>query len=888
MPDRDDPSAQPDRMLRALFDPHTVTPLLLAAMPAGVTVIDRQGRTLYTNPAFQALFGLQPEESPADDWTAAVHDEDRQRVITGWAEAISGGLEWSSEFRCRHRDGSIRWIAARIAPARGQDGRLVALVGAFEDVTLRTRLRSKLSVLIEASGILLESPRLTAVLPATMTLAKDLIASDGYAVWRLQTGGEWRIVASTGISANFAESIIRSYQGQSVATVPFSGPLSVDDVSALPMLAERQALYASEGIRSILVVPLKISGALSGTLVFYYRTSQRFDDIRVRMAAALGNLAAAAISTAEMYEEQLSQREKVERAHQHSAFLAEASVALGSSLDYEATLKTVARLAVPRTADWCAVDILDGDGRLKRLAVAHKDPEKVEFARTLRERYPEDPESPNSIHQVIRTGRPVVMSSIPDELLVGAARDEEHLRALRELGLTSYIAVPLVANGRTLGALTFVTAESRRRYTDEDVQFAQAVAERAALAVDNARAYSEARAANHAKDEFLAILSHELRTPINAIMGWGQMLQHGMVDPARTAHAVDAIVRNAASQGRLIEDLLDVSRITSGKMRLDVEVVDAGAIVAAAVATIEPAADAKGVRIQTIVDQGGRVYGDRQRLQQVVWNLLSNAVKFTPRGGRVQVHLLRVNSHLEIVVSDTGQGISADVLPHIFERFRQGDSSSTRTHTGLGLGLAIVRHLVELHGGTAEAASEGPGKGATFRLKLPLSIASTPAVPDPIARVHPAAPTITTGSLDVTALPDLAGTRVLLVDDEPDALEMVAYLLRQRNAEVVTAASVKEAIRELDASIPDVLLSDIEMAGQDGYSLIQTLRSRSLDEGGGVPAAALTAYSRPEDRAKSLLTGFDAHLAKPVDLAELIATVVRLKTRRRGDTAAST
>jgi CheY-like chemotaxis protein/nitrogen-specific signal transduction histidine kinase len=430
--------------------------------------------------------------------------------------------------------------------------------------------------------------------------------------------------------------------------------------------------------------------------------------------------------------------------------------------------------------------------------------------------------------------------------------------------------------------MTFVTAESSRPYHADDVPFALAVAERAALAVDNARAYSELRAANRAKDEFLATLSHELRTPINAIMGWGQMLQQGVVDPARTAHAIDAIVRNAAAQTRLIEDLLDLSRIISGKFRLDVEIVDVGGIVAAALAAVEPAAHAKGLRLQTVADAGGRVYGDRQRLQQAVWNLLSNAVKFTPRGGRVQLQVLRVNSHLEIVVSDTGQGVPPDILPYIFDRFRQADSTSTREHSGLGLGLAIVRHIVELHGGTVEAASDGPGKGATFRLKLPLSVAK-PAPLDSPAPVHPAVPTITAGSLAVAELPDLAGTRILVVEDEADAREMVAYLLRQRNADVVAAASVEEALRELDARVPDVLLSDIEMPGRDGYELIRTVRLRAPEQGGSVPAAALTAYSRPEDRAKSMLAGFDAHLSKPVDLAELVATVVRLTARRSRD-----
>ncbi len=392
-----------------------------------------------------------------------------------------------------------------------------------------------------------------------------------------------------------------------------------------------------------------------------------------------------------------------------------------------------------------------------------------------------------------------------------------------------------------------------------------------------------AEGANQAKDEFLATLSHELRTPINAIMGWGQMLQRGAVGPDRTAHALDAIVRNATAQARLIEDLLDLSRITSGKFRLDIEVVDLAAVVAAATATVEPAAQAKGVRLQTIVDDGGgRVYGDRQRLQQAVWNLLSNAVKFTPRGGHVQLHVLRVNSHIEIVISDTGQGIPADVLPYIFDRFRQGSVGSTRQHAGLGLGLAIVRHVIELHGGTIEAASDGPETGATFRIRLPLSVMKTMPGAGNDSRIdtHPAVPAITAATLDFHDLPDLSGTSVLVVEDEEDAREMVAYLLRQKNAEAIVASSVDEALGVIERRRPHVILSDVEMPGRDGYDLIRAVRSRPAEAGGTIPAAALTAYSRPEDRAKSLLAGFDAHLSKPVDLAELVATVARLRGNR--------
>jgi PAS domain S-box-containing protein len=882
IPSRSTSALSTSSFTSAVSIPHSALPSLADCLPVGVFAADAAGRVFYTNERLRAICGL-PVDTPADaGWMAAVHPDDRERVAAEWAQAVAHGSEWQSEFRCRDGNGETRFVAGRsspLAPLTSGGGPSAGHAGIIEDISTRTRLQSKVSTLLVASRMLLESSRLTEVLPATMTLAKDLIEADGYAVWRLAPG-QWRIVASTGISDRFASGVLETYQGQPATTITFSETRVIEDVLTTPGLDERQDAYASEGIRSMLIVPLSIQGTFSGTLVFYYRVPRRFDDLRIQTATALGNLAAAAISSAELHEEELSQRARAERAHQRAAFLAEVGIVLSSSLDYEATLKAVAELVVPRVADWCAVDILEPDGQLKRVAAAHVDPAKLEFARTYRERYAEPPESPSSVQYVIKSGRPYTAASITDEMLVAAARDAEHLQALRYLQPRAYAVMPLIANGRPLGAMTFVNTESDRPYRVEDEQFLQSVAERAALAVDNARAYSQARAANRAKDEFLATLSHELRTPINAIMGWAQMLQHGVVDEKRLSHAIEAIVRNAAAQARLIEDLLDLSRIISGKLRLDVELIDVGAVVSVAVATFEPAADAKGLRLHTVADDSSaRVYGDRQRLQQAVWNLLSNAVKFTPRGGRVQVQVLRINSHVEIVVSDTGEGIRIDDLPFIFDRFRQADSSSTRRHTGLGLGLAIVRHIVELHGGTVDALSDGVGMGATFRIKLPISVAKTTAAAQAEATEHPAVPMITTDSLAVTALPDLAGTRVLIVEDEPDAREMIAYLLRQRNAEVTIASSVEAALSALESTIPDVLLSDIEMPDRDGYDLIAAVRALPQDRGARIPAAALTAYSRPEDRAKSMLAGYDAHLSKPVDLSELVATIVRLKSR---------
>jgi CheY-like chemotaxis protein len=393
------------------------------------------------------------------------------------------------------------------------------------------------------------------------------------------------------------------------------------------------------------------------------------------------------------------------------------------------------------------------------------------------------------------------------------------------------------------------------------------------MAVENVRLLVDAQEANRTKDEFLATVSHELRTPLNSILGWARMLSTGRLDEANAARAVQIIERNAKAQAQLIEDLLDISRIISGKMRLEVRSVDLVSVIEAAVDAVRLAAENKGIRIQRVLDSGvGLISGDPDRLQQVVWNLLSNAIKFTPRDGRVQVRLERSGSTAEVIVSDTGMGISPEFLPHVFERFRQLDSSSTRKHGGLGLGLAIVSQLVELHGGHIRVESEGKGKGATFTVTLPVAAHAESEVPErlPARAAIPAA----TGS------PILDGVRVLVAEDEQDTREVLTVILQQCGAEVQAVASAGEAFEILRADWkPDVLVSDIEMPGEDGYVLIRRLRALEAERGGRIPAAALTAYARSEDRMRALSAGFQVHVPKPVEPEELIAVVASLSGR---------
>ena len=430
--------------------------------------------------------------------------------------------------------------------------------------------------------------------------------------------------------------------------------------------------------------------------------------------------------------------------------------------------------------------------------------------------------------------------------------------------------------------------ESRRCIQAINVELEQRVQERTAqleasnrtkdeLLMREQMSRAEAETANRAKDEFLSVLSHELRTPLNAILGWSAMLRQRTLSQDKVLQALETIERNAKSQAQLIEDILDVSRIITGKLRLQVRPVNLVSVIESAIESVRLAAEAKSIRLQSALDsQVGLLLGDANRLQQVVWNLLSNALKFTPKDGRVEIRLKRVNSHAEITVRDTGLGISSDFLPFVFDRFRQHDSTTTRSYGGLGLGLAIVRQLVELHGGTVTVVSPGIGKGTTFTVTLPaMIIPQPPSDPEPLNSIVEA-------KRRVEASPSLEGLQILVVDDEADALELLSTILQNNGAEVIAVASVKQALTIIETATdrsPDVLVSDIGMPDEDGYSLIRKLRQLEAQRGGKLPAIALTAYAGSDDRRQALLAGFQMHLTKPVDAAELVAVVASLTGR---------
>jgi signal transduction histidine kinase len=578
----------------------------------------------------------------------------------------------------------------------------------------------RLLSLFATAGALLGSPRLEDVLPGILAFAKEFVAADGYAVWRLDTAPpRWYMASHAGVSDDFAAAIISSFQGASPSIRDMQETIAAEDVTTSPRLSDRQDAYAREGIRSILVAPIRIGGEPAATLVFYYKTLHQFSENELLLAQALGDVAGAALRTADLHAEQIHRE-------QQALFLARAAAALASSLDYAQTLKTLAQLAVPHIADWCAIDMLRPDGEVEQLALAHADPARVQLAHDFLRTYPPARGAPTGLWSVLQKGRSERMEHLTREMIEAAPIRQDHRDAIDALNVTSYMIVPLRTRQGTVGAITFVSAESGRHYRDGDLRFAETVADRAAVAIENAWAFGEARAASQLKDEFLATLSHELRTPLNAILGYARMVRSGAVPADGRDHAIEVIERNAQALAQIVEDILDVSRIIAGKLRLRTASIDPHRLAADAAATVAPAAEAKNIALRwAVVPDTPKVTGDPDRLQQVCWNLLTNAVKFTAPGGSIDFTIRCAGSTIELKVRDSGRGIPAEALPFIFERFRQADVRASRDHGGLGLGLSIARSIVEMHGGTMVAESDGEGRGATFTVLLPIKSAVT-------------------------------------------------------------------------------------------------------------------------------------------------------------------
>ncbi|MDX2052856.1 MAG: PAS domain S-box protein [Polyangiaceae bacterium] len=807
---------------------------LLAAIlqhsPHGIIVCDTEGKLTLQNEAAEKIWAGSATADTVAGWGKyrAFHPDGRPFEATDWsmARALSKReVVAADEIHILRFDDRPAVLLGSSAPIFDSEGKLEGALSVFADITEFKRQDAELRVSAERYATTLRSigdaviatdagGHVTFMNPVGESLTKwtlaDALGKPLHEVFRIVNEHTREVVESPVDKVIRAGKIV-GLANHTILTARDGSEVAIDD-SGAPIFGD--------------------DGALVGVvLVFRDVTEKRREEDRRQ-------------------------------------FIAGASAHLVSSLDYVATLTTVANLSVPTIADWCAIDMVAGEGRVERLAVAHADPGKVRFAKEVEQKYPPDPQSPYGVHEVIRTGKAQMMSEIPEALLIAAAVDDEHLRIIEELGLKSSMVVPLRCRGRILGAITFVAAESNRRFGPLDLSLAEEIAGIAALAVDNARLYREAQNANSAKDEFLATVSHELRTPLSAILGWAHLLNNNGLPEEKRQHALEVIERNARAQAQLIEDLLDVSRIISGKLRLETRAFDLATIISAAVDGVRPAAEAKNVRISLQVDDAARnAVGDPDRLQQVVWNLLSNAVKFTGKNDTVTIQLTREGSHAEIGVTDTGMGIEPQHLPHIFERFKQANATTTRSHGGLGLGLSIVKHLVELHGGTVTAASEGANRGSSFKVRLPLG------------GVSPSQTILHASSRHTWEAPRLEGLKVLVVDDEEDTRRLVVTVLEAHGAIVTSVGSAAHALREVEREPPDVLVSDVGMPEEDGYSLIRKVRVVMKERGRPLPAVALTAYARREDRTRALLAGFQSHVVKPFSPDELLIVVATLAGR---------
>jgi PAS domain S-box-containing protein len=600
-----------------------------------------------------------------------------------------------------------------------------------------------------------------------------------------------------------------------------------------------------------------------------------------------------------------TQRDVTERrrAEEEQTFLSDATTVLASSLNYEATLDAVAHMSAVYLADYCLVDLLEDDGAIRRLIAAHRDPAREEAWRDMQRRYPIGSDPRHTVHKVLQTGEPDLFTDMTGEALARAIPSPAQVEELRRLGVRSAMTVPLRARGRTVGAISFISAESGRHYRERELRLAEELARRAALAVDNARLYERAQEANRAKDEFLATLSHELRTPLTPIVGWVHLLGGDEAATPDLRHGLAVIDKNSQALSHLINDLLDMSAILNGKMRIDHLPVKINSVLQEAVETVRPQADRRGVGIELSLCAGDEpaIEGDRTRLVQVFWNLLSNAVKFSPDGGRVRVACDIDAGGFRVRVEDEGIGISQDFLPHVFERFRQADMSPTKLYGGLGIGLSLVRSFVEAHGGAVEAESAGEGRGSRFVVHLPADgmrnadfgsriKEAAPAIQEGAPAIKVVTPTSPSpGDLNVDARnpqseirDPQSSKRVLIVDDAPDTLEMLRLFLASRGYAPTVCASAMEALDVATREHFDIIVTDIGLPNIDGYELLRRLRSE-LPHFADTPAIALTGYAAEADVAAARDAGFDSHVAKPFEPEALGEEVEKLLARREAD-----
>lgn len=551
--------------------------------------------------------------------------------------------------------------------------------------------------------------------------------------------------------------------------------------------------------------------------------------------------------------------DRVRREGQTTRILAKANRLLETGTDYEATLEMIANLLVTDLACWCVIDLVTEEAQIERVTVVHRDPSKALLAKQILLHHPPSPSATRGVYRAIATGQSIMM---PKTEWSDRADSPEHLRIINELGSSSYMCIPLKTRNKIVGSIMLLSGE--RIYDEIDLRTTEELARYMALAVDNVCMFRKMKEAVKVRDEFLATLSHELRTPLSVIQGWIHILKSETLDAAGYRQAFEILDRNSKMQYRMINDLLDVSRIISGKFTAALEPVDLTEILRSAAESTVLIAQQKNVSLQTDVPPEPQIIsGDFCHLERLIINLLVNAVKFTPSGGLVKLALKVQKGEAQITVQDNGIGIDPEFISHIFESFRQEDSSTTRAYGGLGLGLTIAKHIVDQYHGQISATSGGKGKGTEVTIRLPL-----PKEPTPAQKI----PTVT----EESTKPVLGGVRILLVDDDEDIRFLLTRYLQQSGADVVAVSSAAQAFAELKSIKPHVLLSDIGMPEEDGYSLISRIRKLPKEQGGQIIAIALTAYSRTEEKQKTLASGFNVHLSKPIFGPVLIENISQL------------
>jgi PAS domain S-box-containing protein len=778
----------------------------LSSIGDAVIVTDTQGLVTFMNPVAHALTGWRPEEAagqPVGHVFPIINEETRLPVENPVGRVLREGVVvgLANHTLLIAREGRELPIDDSAAPIRGEDGTVAGVVLVFRDVSEVRRAveaRLHLAAIVESSD--------------DAIISKDL--------------------EGTIVSWNKGAERLYGYKAAEIVGKPLALLVPAEHPNELPGLMER--LRRGERIEHFETVRVR----KDGTRVNVSLTISPVKNAAGKFIGA--SKIARDITDRKRHEESLS-------------FLARVSVLLAELGDVPSTLHKVAGLAVPQFADWCTVDLLNPDGSLHRVAVAHADPARVEQARELTRRYPPDPNAPAGVWRVLRTGKPELIPEITDALLEQAIKDPQRLRVLKDLGLRSYLAVPLAIQGKTCGVLTFLLAASGRRFGSDDLRVAEDLAHRASVAIENAQLYSELKETGQRKDEFLAMLAHELRNPLAPIRNALQVMKIPGADAEMLAQARDMTERQVQHMVRLVDDLLDVSRIMRGMIQLRRESLDLASVISQAVETAQPMIDAQGQSlIVNAPPEALRLEADPTRLAQVIGNLLHNAAKFSERAGRIWLIAERNGNEAVIRIRDEGAGISGELLPHVFDLFVQGDRTLERSQGGLGIGLTVVRKLVELHGGRVDVHSEGLGKGSEFTICLP--------------GLRDALPGESPGT-DLQPVRRQASRRVLVVDDNVDAAESLATLMRLEGHEVRVAHNGPEALRVAEEHHPEAVLLDIGLPGMNGYEVARSLRQQEHSR--QATLVAVTGYGQEEDRRLSREAGFNYHLTKPVDLTVL-------------------